>query len=279
MGYTLPRGYLSPSAINKYLACPACYEAEYILNQPKKLGSALFLGGAVHKAVEHMRSAVLLARTYDFDDALQAAADYFDKETERSSDIELAKGYDSLGAVKDHAVELSSFVLQELCRLDGQRGLIAAELTVASSESLLEGAGSNSVCWNAFGFPFKARIDAVYGREDGTPTGYSDLKTTSSQRKPDFKATLQMWMYGQSLRPHALTGFVDQVGKTKTPTLRAYTLDQPGYGYQHEDPMYLLVTDVAEQISEGYFPPRPSENCDYDHGLPRFTLTIEDVEE
>lgn len=274
MSYTLPRGYLSPSSINRYITCPECFRLEYVDQAPRALGSSLFVGGAVHKAIEYVREAMLREEEYGGlleDVAIQVAADHFNKEADEAEDIDLG-GYRHIGKVKDHALELVRFALPELVRLDEARGLLAAELHLVSSLDLAVGE-DHFFKADVFPFPFKARLDAVYGDLDTRqPRMIADTKTASKQQKPEFSTALQLWMYKEAFGN--VIAMADVIAKTKEPSLHSYSL-----GAYSPEVMMALVTDVAEGISAGRFPPRPGFLCSYDHGLPKFSIVVEDVED
>jgi len=50
--YNLPKSYLSPSAISKYLKCPRQYMYAYVLNERTPPGAAMLTGTALHAGFE-----------------------------------------------------------------------------------------------------------------------------------------------------------------------------------------------------------------------------------
>lgn len=273
MKYQFPRGYLSPSQATRWMICGACYELEYVLKVPKPMSVNLPLGGAVHRAVETMRHR-MIAGTEELIDFAEVAVEHFtgdglgfDKESEVEVQLDLGK-YASLDKAKDDLVRFVRFAIPELHQLDQQRGVIAAEINLKDLPCEVE-------VW-----PFEMRgvIDALYG-DSATmvPNLLGDLKTSSKQQCPDISAAVQFGIYRHHFwkHGHSLGVLADVLAKTAKPSLRTYSLSSTD---MEQEGVERLVLDVAQRISEGYFPPRPGFLCSYNHNLPRFSVAIEGYE-
>jgi len=119
-------------------------------------------------------------------------------------------------------------------------------------------------------FPMHGRVDALYGPDPDHCDRGADLKTSGKQVTPTFAVALQMAIY-RSMVP--VTWLVDQVAKTKTPSLATYSLSDDGDDFVRE-----LVLEVANRIAAGDFPARPGFLCKYAHGGPTFAVTVEGYE-
>jgi PD-(D/E)XK nuclease superfamily len=252
--YAFPHSdHLSPSQITEYLSCPECFRLNRIDRVPHPLSVALPIGGAVHKAVELQRGVILSKNAEGrLEEAIDAAAWHFDKSLD-VEEVDLS-GYGSVGEAKDHAVAITRYVLPEIAKLDAQRGLVAAELDLRDFD-------------NPWPFPMHGRVDALYGPSPDLCHGGADMKTASKQAKPAFAAALQIAIY-RSFLP--VTWFIDQVAKTKVPSLVTYVLSDDG-----DEFVRALVLDVADRIARGDFPPRPGFLCKYAHPGPSFSVTVE----
>lgn len=272
--YTFPHAdHLSPSSIGDYLRCPRCFQYSRIDKYPYPLGVALPIGGAVHKAVEYQRQAIIgnysgMSNTLleELDECVDVAAEHFDsnldvdEETGTEVQLDLGSKYSTVGEAKDDVVRLTKIALPWLAKLDSVRGLLAAETTLESLK------------WNPWPFKMEGRIDALYGTGlDGELriNAGADLKTSSKQQAPDFYAALQMGIYAEFL---PVTWFVDVLPKTKSPDPRTYVadlMDEESRACVRE-----IVMDVAKKIMDGDFPIRPSYFCKYVHGTPDFQLAV-----
>src|SRR5712664_3205767 len=132
-------GWLSPSQVVSWLACPACFEAERILKIAKPMSVNLPIGGATHKAVEFMRRERLEHRAVKLNDAVEFGVMHFENECSQPIDeesgvellLDLGSTYKSLDAAKDKVSELSRYALPLLAKLDDARGGVSAvELTL-----------------------------------------------------------------------------------------------------------------------------------------------------
>jgi hypothetical protein len=267
--YDFPHSdHLSPSQINEYLACPLCFRLSRIDRVPKPLSVSLPIGGAVHKAVEAWRQTWYLgdARANPelepadvIDQFVEVGAEHFDRSLEVDDEtggevvLDLA-GYGSVGEAKDHMVQLATYTLLEVSKLDSQRGLVAAELDLRDWPS-------------PWPFRMAGRVDALYGPEPDVCNLAADLKTASKQSLPSFATALQLAIY-RSIVP--VPWYVDQVVKTQRPSMRTYVLSDDGDEFVRH-----LVLDVADRLCQGDFPARPGWFCAYSHGGPSFSVALD----
>lgn len=292
MSYNLPRGYLSPSAINQYLACPECFRLEYVDKVPKPLSINFPVGGALHASLDRARNLMMKSpiEQADIEDCISFGLKQFDEEVQRSqSDVPADLGkYKNIDDARHAAEFLSDYAIRAITPLDKDRGLIGSEVIICSDESLLNEEEKKldripeDIVQRVFPFPFKGRIDAVYAENgDGIVTAIQDTKTKSKRGAPYDDAVVQMSLYRrpfQQWKPvpgknHSLFAtssvetIVDVVYKTKYPSLVTYALS-----HDSDDLIFRMVMGAVEGISRGDFPPRPSWACNYGHGLPIFVV-------
>lgn len=248
--FTLPRGYLSPSQVTLYQTCPACYELQYVKKEPQPLSIALPLGGAVHYGIEYQRRQILAGEVPDYEDVVETAAGHFDDEVRRAESIDLGK-LSSVGEAKDSVVKTLRFASPRLMTLDQQRGLVATELDLKDFPS-------------PWPFEMRGRVDVLYGPGPGLCNAGADLKTAARADYPSEAISLQLGIYRESI---PVAWYVDQVTKARQPLLTTYELGEDGRDY-----VWNTVIDIAEHISAGDFPPRPSFMCRYIHGSPSFSV-------
>lgn len=272
-GRTYENGWLSPSSINSYLACPLCWKWERIDRFPKAMAIDLPIGGAVHKAVEHLRRRRLSGEPFDLiaPDALEEAGRHFDQQFVNPVDDETGgevlidlKDFEDEGKAKDAMIRWSREFLPWIDALDTERGLIFAEAELSEFDVP-----------QPFPFTIVGRIDAGYGAPLEEPRDYefrlgADTKTSKKQAAPGLSAVIQTGIYREFVGGDWL---VDVLAKTQTPTFRTYSI-APTEAQAAE--VRRLVMDVAEHICAGDFPPRPGYLCHYDHGLPAFSVTVGD---
>lgn len=256
--YTLPKGYLSPSQINLYMACPACYELQYIHQQPSPTSIALPLGGAVHYGIEYQRRQVLAGEVPDYEDVVETGVEHFNDEVGRAESLDLGK-LASTDEAKDQVARLLRFAAPRLMALDEKRGLVACELD-------LKDFGEN----NPWPFPIVGRVDALYGPGPALVNLGTDTKTAARAEYPSESISLQLGIYREFI---PVGWVVDQVTKTRSPQLTTYELADDGREYVLD-----TVLDVARHISAGDFPVRPSFMCRYVHGSPSFSITTADYQ-
>lgn len=277
--YELPTGYLSPSQVIEFMKCGQCYKWNRIDRVPRPIGIALPIGSAVHKAVEAIRKVSLEQGGDPFvlDHYAEVAAEHFDAQVsapvDEESGTELVidlKDHGSLGEAKDQAVALTKFLLPKIAEVDRQRGLLVSEYDLAELPEEVRAA--------AWPFEMRGRIDALYGDQStGVANAMVDLKTSSKRSAPDNFASLQFSIYGyhffaagQSIRLGA-----DVVTKKRIPDFDTYWLGQNGEVSELEyTAVRQIVLGVAEDISAGRFPARPSFYCAYEHGLPSFSVAV-----
>ena len=272
--YTFPNtteeyeGHLSPSQVTEFLSCGMCYYLNRVRKMPKPLSINLPIGSSVHKAVERARA--------DFKgDPGDVASEWFEQECSQPTDpdsgtetleIDLGSKFDSLGKAKDQVVALARFVVPLILKLDQQRGKLAA-----SEFNLLQ-------LPSPWPFRVEGRMDALYvdwladHTKPELATLSSDLKTSGKQEGPDEFTAIAQSMYRQFwvARGLPMTILADVAAKTVKPSLQTYTLTTDDYGQQLA---YQAVMEVAEDISEGRFRPRPNWRCSYLHGFNEFQAT------
>lgn len=269
--YEFPHSdHLSPSQITEYLACPECFRLARVERAPKPMNVALPIGGAVHRVVEMWRREWYLGNSQAkvesnlldgeaiIERFVEIGAEHFDQTLEVDDEtggeilLDLA-GYESIGAAKDHMVEVARYALSEIAALDSDRGLVAAELDLRDFAS-------------PWPFAMRGRVDALYGPEKDVCSMGADLKTASKQVTPAFGVALQVAIY-RSFVP--VPWFVDQVAKTRRPSLQTFVLSEDG-----DEFVQRVVLDVADRICRGDFPPRPSFLCKYAHPGPTFSVAV-----
>jgi hypothetical protein len=276
--YTFPNttdenpGWLSPSQVTEFLSCGACYELGRIRKIPRPLSVNLPIGSAVHKAIESARLEVSL------DNAIQAAADYFDAECAQPMDpetgealdvleIDLGSKFENLGQVKDQVVRLAEFAVPQILKLDHKRGKIAA------TEWNL------SMLASPWPFAVQGRLDALYvdyladASKPELATVMADLKTSSKQEAPDEFTAVAQGIYREFwlARNLPLVAIADVVSKAQSPSLRSYVLSSDEYSRKLT---YDTVMEVAEDISAGRFRPHPGWRCNYVHGFAEFQVAV-----
>lgn len=269
----LPRGYLSPSQVQRYMACPRCYFEEYVLQRERKIGVALPIGGAVHRGIEFARRRLLYGVAWETEEVVEVALDHFEREHQ---EVDLGK-FVSVGAARDEVARLLEWSTPRLLALDAQRRLSNVEVWVCSDPALLTEPEKRhphlpyDKVAAAFPVPVKSRLDAIYAEQRVV----SDLKTASSKGMPQ-GAAFQLGFYLLPFvfhnRPAA--GLIDVLVKTKEPALQHYALSDVDAAVMH-----ATITDVAECISEGYFPARPGMFCSYDHGFPALSVAVDGFKE
>ena len=298
----LPVGFLSPSQVWAYIACPACYEAERILHIPKPVSADLLIGRFAHAAVAYMRAEPIRgiqsreieticidAGAQAFDEILDRRTDTEETGEESPIEIELTKKYADLGEAKDSAARLTRHILPLIAEYDAKAGVVAAEarvrhlgtsfwaypellakLSPEEAQDAKEEAEEQFVddIKPAFPFPVKAYLDVLYA--NGV---LKDLKTSSRNGSPDNLSSLQLLMYGM---PWWMAGDSLKLGwdvaiKTKTPDFATYWLNGTGAvtDEQYEYARWRVLA-AADDICAGRFPPNDGNIfCKYDHGLPK----------
>lgn len=272
----LPKGYLSPSQVQRYMSCPACYFLEYIEQRERPVGVALPIGGAVHRGIEFARRRLLAKRAWELDEVIAVGVDHFDQD--RNEEVDLGK-FPDRGAVKDEVARLLEWATPPLLELDAQRKLAAVEVWVVSDPALLNEAERrhqhlpHEMVAEAFPCPVKGRLDAIYGGIDRRTV--ADLKTASRRGVPQ-GAGFQLAFYLMPFLYHGrqTAGYIDVLVKSTEPTLQTFAL-----GKVELQTMRDTITDVAECIDAGYFPPRPSMYCNFDHGFPSMTVAVDGYKE
>lgn len=257
MTYTLPRGYLSPSAINRFRSCGRCYEMKYVLGLSAPVDAALPIGGAIHYGIEHMRRMLLEGIVADSEEVLDAAVEHFNDAVKRE-DIDY--GTSSEGESRDTVAKTTRYLIPRMRRIDEQRGLVAVELDLDDFHEQ-----------NPWPFPIKGRVDALYGPGPGLVNLGSDLKSSGKQVPPTEGNKIQAGIYREIV---GVPWIIDQITKTKNPVLTQFEL-----GEDTEDYVFDTVMGVAEDISAGIFRANPSYLCDFPHGGPSFTIVTADYKE
>jgi hypothetical protein len=272
-----PNGWLSPSQVTEFLGCPFCYYLARVKKVPKPVHVSLPMGGGLHKAVEHIRTKLVGGPrqgggdpTTHIPEAIDLAAGHFeqsltvDEETGGEIIVDMSD-YGELAEVKDHTVKLARYLLPEITKLDVQRGLLHAETEIADLDVP-----------NPWPFRIKGRIDAMYGENRGENDFVvmgEDLKTGKKQEAPGLSAAIQCAIYDSFIG--GVRWAVDVLAKTKTPSFKSYWMGERGYLDEGEHRRVReLVLDVADRISAGDFPKRPSWMCKYEHGYPIFRVAV-----
>lgn len=252
---------------------------EYVEQREQPVSVALPIGGAVHKGIEFARRRLIADRPWEIEEVIDVGADHFDRELREPGTLTLGR-FETPGSAKDEVVRLLTWATPRLLELDAERGLSAVEVWVCSDRELLTEAERRSphlpfdAVAAAFPCPVKGRLDAMYGAN--TRWVISDLKTASSKGAPQ-GAGIQLGFYVLPflVAGHEAAGLIDVLVKTiKEPALQHYAL-----GEVNQQTLLDMIGDVADCISEGYFPPRPGVYCSYDHGLPSLTMAVDGFRE
>lgn len=292
--YALPTGYLSPSQINEYRDCPRCYCLNRVERKPKPDTIHFAIGGGIHKAAETIGRHIIAGRDWNLDEALTAAEQDFHKRLENPIDedgnqidvvVDFGKYDDGeaddavvIGKAKDDTIRFTRLLCERLPRLFKERGLVAVELQMVSDQTLVNPGEEGLLVDGFWPFPFKARLDHLYGDQDGF-NAVTDLKTASKRGGPDENGKLQFVTYGL---PAYQTGTPWRVGtdillKQRTADMEHRWANTDGYLTEANiDWGYNVVLDVAERISRGDFPIGKGWNGRhaYDHGEPVFELAV-----
>lgn len=279
--WSLPRTHFSFSQFRSYRTCGACYEAEYVLKQPRVLKSALVTGSAVHRALDLGRTALLLGTEIPaLADLKDAAGDAFEnslKGIDRQGNkpdvppvLKLGAYDKSWGQVKDKSVEFAAWSVPQVLAAEAEYGMLAVEAQVDMR--------------GVFDFPFTAYADRLLNDPTWETFGHlGDDKTSGKDVPPDAWAAWQLssyalpwWMAGE---PIGLG--INQHVKTATPKLHLWTED--GYSFRPTDAQMVnllaMIRRAVERISAGIFEPGPSVfGCEYPHeSYPAFGIVVPEL--
>lgn len=278
----LPKGRMSWNQARVYIQCPACFEAEYVLQLPRKVKAVMAVGAAVHQAWAHARRERMAGRVETMPDCLEQGViglsvgfqlgDPLDPDP--PADVELLwHGRWSNATTCER--EVLEMVPQSMAAIPVDRATgtqlgypmldIESKLGILSVEEAID-------FENCFPFPLIGYSD-VRLRWLEQSSMIKDTKTTSRNTPPDAYAAMQLGLYGlpDFLRHHKLIPLaVDQHVKTKT----QFTTNYWALGPSREQILRVrdLVIAAAEGIAAGRFPARPGWWCRYSerHGLPDF---------
>jgi hypothetical protein len=257
--YTLPLSHLSPAQVLAYLTCPACYEAQYVHHQPRKVNIALPLGSGVHAGIAYARKQAQL------DDGVWALGDILDAGLDRFAlgilgqdplDPDPPDAVDPDWTVPDvdkaqnHVREILTAHSLPLVQRDIQAGIVEVEALVDFDD--------------VFPFAFKAYLDLR------VPQGIVELKTAAKKGTPDRNAAWQVACYAlpEYHRAGALLGLgIDKIVKNQTSDHVYYAVTTGPAEMENVERDVLLVADA---ISAGSFPQGPGRfgQHDYDHQRP-----------
>lgn len=273
-----PIGHLSPSQVNEFRDCAACYEANRVLHIPRVDTIHFAIGGGLHKAAEAIGRAVLAGREIAEDEVVAASeADFVertsvpvDEESGTELIVDLAK-YNDLSEAKDDTIRFTRVLYERLPKLFKERGLLAVEWNMRELPA--------EVVACAFPFPIEGRLDHVYGTPEGVVTGVNDLKSASKRGGPDENGVVQFTFYGL---PAFMAGNPWRIGadiviKTNVADFQTYWANGDGL-ITPEQYMVVrsIILDVADRICRGDFPVGKGWNGkhNYTHNLPVFSLAM-----
>ncbi len=275
--FMLPTRTFSFTQARTYLTCGACYEARYVLGEPRIVTPALAIGSAVHEALSQSRRARMDGRDLASTEWLEAIGEAFDGAiagVDRNGDtpaeppsLKLGNSYGSAGQAKDEAITLARHAVPAVIAAEADYRLLAVEAQVDFR--------------GVFPFPFAAYADVLLDDASWLTFGtIKDAKTASRDTRPDEWAAWQLGTYGLPwwLAREPIGLGVDQIVKTKAPVVHVWT--EPGYSLQPTDAemrrLYETITGAARDISAGRFPPCPNPfGCDYEHPLPHFRVIVD----
>ncbi len=166
----------------------------------------------------------------------------------------------------------SAFAAKTLIPIDLELGLKAVEVRIWGLGQPYDNEekqwSETSQTEPLFPFPFLAYADAMY------ENALKDTKTAHRLLMPDYLTALQLTLYRLPWLQAGYTDFkagIDQFAKrkdeqlTKEKDYRAYWLESDE---SRDQQAIKFVLQVAQDISRGIFPPRPSYMCLFDHGMP-----------
>lgn len=230
----LPKGYLSPSAIDTYLLCPKSYEYRYIHQQKDKPSPALSEGLALHQTLAWINQKVDDGEEWDIEEALN----FWDEAwTSRCPGEDFLEGYCTTNAVRE--------------RTEGfLKGWKKTHLPKISSISTIEGRVQGVI----EGIPILGYVDLTYSFK------HPEVKRRKIKRLIDFKVvkrakserdalnSVQLGIYSilTGIRNVGFVCFGKQTGKITTTYV---TLED-----KHIKRVKGVVRSIAEAIKKTSFP-------------------------
>lgn len=272
----LPTRTFSFTQVRTYLTCGACYEARYVLGEPRVVTPALAVGSAVHEALNVTRRARSEGRAVAEQELLEAVGDAYEgalaglgrdgEAPARPPILKLGSAYRDPGQAKDEAIALAKHAVPAVLAAEEGRRLLAVEAQVDFR--------------GVFPFPFAAYADVMLDDPTWETFGtLKDAKTASKDIRPDEWAAWQLGTYALPwwLAKETIGLGIDQIVKTKVPVVHVWT--EPGYSLRPTDDemrrLHETIVGAADDISAGRFPPCPNPfGCDYPHPLPRFRVVV-----
>jgi len=231
----LPKGYLSPSAIDAYLMCPKAYEYRYVKKQKDKPSPALSEGLTLHETLAWINQQVDDGEDWNIEDALA----FWDVAwVGHCHDEAFLEGYDaSLEEIRERA---EGFL----------KGWKKTHLPKISSMSTIEGRVQGVV----EGIPILGYVDLIYSFK------HPEVKRRKIKRLIDFKVVKRAKSERDALNSVQLgiysiltgirnVGFVCFNKQTKKITTTYVTLED-----KHIKRVKGVVRSIAEAIKKTSFP-------------------------
>ena len=223
----LPRGYLSPSQVQKYLTCPEDYRLTYIEGRPFKPNSRMLRGSSVHKMVE---KSLLTLKLRGAPPSEEEVLDSSRSIVESVVDSREAEGEIDIEEILDASQK--SFQVWYKVRMH-------SIMPIAVECEVLAMVGD---------VPVKGFVDYVDG-SSGTPQ-IVDLKVGNKKRDPC--NSLQLGLYSLMMG-HNSVAYDTILQPTKRLPCRV-NFEAAEYTDRHVQHIGRIVQRVYEGITAGYFP-------------------------
>lgn len=262
----LPRGYLSPSQVTKFLKCPRAWALEYLERKPRRTVARMFQGVFVHASAEMvLKERLQSGRLPPMESATDAFSDAFEQNKGLIEDWE----GETEGSVKDTGIKCAAAYYEEAAH---DATPIMVEKVVTTVVKSRDG---------RIRLPVLGRVDSVQVQTH-TEQEYQDIRErvaadgdVSETRKPlrlhDLKVVTDKWSQGDLDNDLQFTIYagieripdvqVDQVvkGRAKTPRPRYEKLTGVVTPRQVEHVKDVLE-GVGRSIALGNFPPTDPGN-------------------
>mgnify|MGYP001612139142 CR=1 FL=1 len=224
-----PAAPLSPSQVNKYLACPAAWYFRYELRLPDPPTGALALGSAVHDALALALKARIAGHSVALDEVLHAFA--------------LALVHHLAAAELRADEDAGQLALDGRALLQLYYGQVLHTLQPAHVELPITG--------EIAGVPVRAIVDLI-----DTAGQVFDLKT-AAKRPAGITPRHALQLTTYAMLTGARTCHLHTLVRTKTPQFVPLTLDVTPEDRRYAETMYPLVADA---IATRIYPPRRDNN-------------------
>jgi RecB family exonuclease len=253
MQYTLPRGYLSPSALSTFYRCPRQYEFRYIHGLIVPPNAAMVMGGAAHRTIEQY-----------FRDAMRSGGGRLTGKQAAELSVEVLADYlKEEGADAAGPLDLDSMRYGLRTLTETYVDHVAADIEPLAVEEDVR-------FTMASGVPVFGRLDLRHRlRPDGAEEGICDYKITAKKWSPaQVSNSLQFLLYSyatgirdvqvhnlvKSAKAAKLLGGEEDADGVKDVASNLRVLHHVFDG-SDADHLERLVSGAAELITKGLFPP------------------------